>query len=201
MEHCRMHGRELCAHAVCCWGAEAGVQGEGLPPVALRLAGITGRAERVAEALLRMSLLITVTRLDGQAERGTILRAGVAGLSRCHGCFPQPVESLSLASQVAGLAEDADRLIEVGRGLLGTALPQLGDAQSHQRVRLTNPVAGLTVRVKCLPEMVRGLRAHALAQFADTEVGKRPGLAVPVVNLAEQDEGLLLIIGGAREAA
>src|ERR1700677_1318556 len=191
MEHCRMHGRELCAHAVGFWGAEAGVQGEGLPPVAFR----------AAEALLRMSLLITVTRLDGQAERGTILRAGVAGLSRCHGCFPQPVESLSLASQVAGLAEDADRLIEVGRGLLETALPQLGDAQSHQRVRLTNPVAGLTVRVKCLPEMVRGLRAHALAQFADTEVGKRPGLAVPVVNLAEQDEGLLLIIGGAREAA
>jgi hypothetical protein len=92
-----MRGRELCAHVVGLGGAEAGVEGEGLPPVRPGLMPIAGGPARIAKALMRPGLLIHVSGPDRHPERGGVLSAGVAGLSGGQGQLPEAVEGLGLA--------------------------------------------------------------------------------------------------------
>ncbi len=74
-------------------------------------------------------LLVPVTGLDGQSERGGVLGARLLRLSRGVQCFPDAVERLGLAVAVAGLAEDGESPPQIIGRLLVAALLQINDAE------------------------------------------------------------------------
>jgi hypothetical protein len=61
--------------------AESGIEGQGLLPVIVSPAGLAQGVMRPGETVVRAGLLVLVTDLAGQRERGGILGAGLAGLA------------------------------------------------------------------------------------------------------------------------
>ncbi len=74
------------------------------------LAVLAGCAVGVGETGMGAGLLVAVSGLDGQGERGGVLRAGLPGLSRGAQDLVDAVERLCLAVAVAGLTEEPERL-------------------------------------------------------------------------------------------
>lgn len=62
-------------------GAEPGVEGQRVLPVAAGLAGVSGGEAGLAEAVAGAGLLVLVAGPAGQGERGGVLGAGGASLA------------------------------------------------------------------------------------------------------------------------
>lgn len=94
---------ELGADLVSLGGAEIGVDGEGLLPVAAGLAVVTGGVVSTGVAVVGAGLLVLVADLDGQSERGGVLDAGRVGLAGSEEHFTKAVERFGFSGLVTCL--------------------------------------------------------------------------------------------------
>src|SRR5690348_9467313 len=159
--------------------------GERLPVTASLLAVADGLAG-AGQATAGPCLLVLVTDLERQGQRGGVPGTGLAGLARGEERLAETVERLSLAGAVAGLAVEAQRLPEVAGGLHVTALPQLAHAQAGQRPGLAEPAADLAAKPQGPPEVDGSLPVAALPQLEFAEVAQREGLAWAAAGVAEE---------------
>ena len=95
---------DFCANLVSFRDAEVGVQGEGLLPVRAGLAGVKHGLVAAGEAVMGTGVLVFRADLAGQAERGGVLYAGLAGLPGGQEDFSEAVERISLLLPPADLA-------------------------------------------------------------------------------------------------
>jgi hypothetical protein len=100
--------------------AEFGVTGQGLAPVMLGLAGVSGGLVAAGEAAKGAGFLVLVARLAGHSEGGGVLGAGLTGLvGREQGCT-EAVAGPGLLVLVADLAGQGG-----GGGVLHAGRPGL----------------------------------------------------------------------------
>ncbi len=109
--------------------AEVGVERQGVLPVLAGQAVLACCVASVSETGVGAGLLVPVTGLGGQGERGGVLGVSLLGLPRGVQGFPDPVECLGFAVAVAGLAEDGESPPQIIGRLLVAALPQINDAE------------------------------------------------------------------------
>jgi hypothetical protein len=85
-------------------GAEAGVEGEGLLPVTAGLADLAGSLVGSGEAVMGAALLVFPADLGGQAERGSVLDAGLPRLTGAEEHVAEAIERVGFIVPIAGLA-------------------------------------------------------------------------------------------------
>src|SRR5215469_546333 len=181
--------------------AEVGAERQGVLPVLAGQAVLACRLALASETGVGAGLLVPVTGLDGQGERGGVLGARLPGLSRGVQRFPDAVERLGLAVPVARLAEDGESLPQIVGRLLVAALPQVNHAKVSQGVALADAVARLAEGGEGLTQSVGRLLVMALAQVDDAEIGQSVSLAEAMAGLAVEDEGLPVALGSLPVAA
>lgn len=84
-------------------GAELGIEGEGLLPVAAGPTEVAGGIVGVAEAVVGASPLVLVTDLAAQVERLGVLGASTAGLAGGEQDLTEAVERVGFTGLVADL--------------------------------------------------------------------------------------------------
>ena len=109
--------REVSADVVGVWDVKVGVEGQGLLPVVACLVVFTGGVVGVAKTGVRAALLVVVTGLNGQDERGSVLAVGLVGLPGGVQGLTDVVERLGFAGAVAGLAAEGERPLKMLTGL------------------------------------------------------------------------------------
>jgi LysR substrate binding domain len=134
-------GGEVSADLISLRRVEIDVESEGFPPVPEGRGGVICGLVAAGEAVVGASLLVFVTEMAGQGERGGVLCTGVAGLAGGEKKLAQADECLGLPGRVAGFAKQRQGLAEMARRMLVALPSQFGDAQVTERVSFAVPVA------------------------------------------------------------
>jgi DNA-binding CsgD family transcriptional regulator len=152
-------------------GTEAGVEDEGLLPVA---AGLPGVADGVtgAETVVGAGLLVGVADLAGQGQRSGVLRAGLISLADGEERLTEAVERVCFPGLVSCLTGQGQGLLVVAGHLRVAALSPKDVAEAGQGIGLTGPVAGLAVQGRGLPVVGGGLLEAALPPVDEAEVSE-----------------------------